>query len=738
MKWPYENIGVLTTRAFRNLLNKIFGDIGADMQEQKDRVDNLINGTEQQSEVIDMHLGRDGQTYPVARDMVLGEIGKTEAAQAQINQDTAAQLADEAKQRQDEDNKRVMQINYDADRAFTNSQIAAISSPFGQSYETLDELNIAHPISDGKNHIVTSENNYYFWIDGAGWTSGGGIPTIGDGVVTPKTTNFAKRINILDAGSARIGYSTGMGIGITLDEAVIENPNNVLFYKIPVKPNTTYKIYSDFLTKFTQYNKTQLSILQFKSNGVSTVYTPIAGNNYSPELTTEVDTAYINLALNNVDTNSGYYQRLMMVDSDFIPTRFYQYGEININKWEDRLSYLETDRVQFKIKNACKLIEDAGTIYNLDSLEPVVNCSVIDDGGTKKYANKAKRVVSVYTSDGFGRVKLSFDKPVSFNSLTLVFFAYDQTNSDAKIRVDLSADGNYSDAIGTHLNGRYEQGINYLKLTRPMFSGVAPATIKALYITISARNTLNVGDKFGILTLDSVIVDQKMRPVVLLSLDQLHQESFDNGAYQYALDNNVPFSLFCGDWQNVQQSWIDWCKKIEYENGCELGCYGGYTGDGANNLVVANATDYRTAKDNLDLSYNKFTEIFCHEPFSYAAAQGILTPVNKPAIRDAGFVLARGGVTVYTGYLDKYSGSISQWGLGYDKALSIIQGMIDNAIQYNYCIDMFTHGVFDGATEPDYMHLDIWEGMIDYIVQKRDEGSIDVMTHKQFYDACVK
>ncbi|WP_028977980.1 hypothetical protein [Sporolactobacillus terrae] len=94
MRWPYPNIGVLTTRAFRNLLNKIFGDIGADMQEQKSRVDNLITSNPQPSEIQDMRTGRDGQTYPVARDMVLGEIAKTEAAQAEINQDTAAQLAD--------------------------------------------------------------------------------------------------------------------------------------------------------------------------------------------------------------------------------------------------------------------------------------------------------------------------------------------------------------------------------------------------------------------------------------------------------------------------------------------------------------------------------------------------------------------------------------------------------------------------------------------------------------------
>ncbi|MCO7175564.1 hypothetical protein ACFP7A_00775 [Sporolactobacillus kofuensis] len=114
MKWPYSFDMIESMKAFYDRLKQLFADVGSDMQEQKTRVDNLVNGVEQPSEVVDMHLGRDSQTYPVARDMVLGEIGKTEAAQAVINADTAAQLAtqndsvaaqlaDEAQQRQIKD-----------------------------------------------------------------------------------------------------------------------------------------------------------------------------------------------------------------------------------------------------------------------------------------------------------------------------------------------------------------------------------------------------------------------------------------------------------------------------------------------------------------------------------------------------------------------------------------------------------------------------------------------------------
>jgi hypothetical protein len=109
MKWPYIFEGITAMKAFYEKLQSLFTDVGDDMQEQKTRVDNLINGAEQPSEVVDMRLGRDSQTYPVARDMVLGEIEKTEAAQAQVNQDTAAQLADEAQQRQDVDSSLQLQ-----------------------------------------------------------------------------------------------------------------------------------------------------------------------------------------------------------------------------------------------------------------------------------------------------------------------------------------------------------------------------------------------------------------------------------------------------------------------------------------------------------------------------------------------------------------------------------------------------------------------------------------------------
>lgn len=163
-------------QAFYERLKQLFSDVGSDMQEQKTRVDNLINGVEQPSEVVDMHLGRDGQTYPVARDMVLGEIGKTESAQAAINADTAAQLADTNQQ-----------LSLKANINDVNAQIAAVAqgSPIPVSL-------VANMTDHTKNYVYTgSESGYtaghwYYWnSSSSSWTEGGTyLPTgLADGAV---------------------------------------------------------------------------------------------------------------------------------------------------------------------------------------------------------------------------------------------------------------------------------------------------------------------------------------------------------------------------------------------------------------------------------------------------------------------------------------------------------------------------------------------------------------------------
>ncbi|KGT40042.1 hypothetical protein P421_00180 [Heyndrickxia coagulans P38] len=100
MRWPYEQIGVTTARAFRNLLNKIIGDIGADMQEHKDRadniqaqVDNLVADGDSSPEAAQARVGADGTNYTTLKQ-------RLDAEHADVTtqlEDVTAQLAENTK-----------------------------------------------------------------------------------------------------------------------------------------------------------------------------------------------------------------------------------------------------------------------------------------------------------------------------------------------------------------------------------------------------------------------------------------------------------------------------------------------------------------------------------------------------------------------------------------------------------------------------------------------------------------
>lgn len=265
MKWPYENIGVLTTRAFRNLLNKIFGDIGADMQEQKDRVDNLINGVEQPSEVVDMHLGRDSQTYPVARDMVLGEIGKTEAAQDLINADHAAQLAN-----------METQANHQADKDYLENMIQTAFSGMGEPYDTLANLQSAYPSGDSKPHVVTADGNWYFWSSVASaWTSGGVFQAtqISDGSITDTKMGISYLIGSVISGGIDIDTATRsitvrQGTIIATSRGHVNISTTSLSYAGSANPDNDKYIYCDIVAGTVNWDENFGNFINDKNNAL--------------------------------------------------------------------------------------------------------------------------------------------------------------------------------------------------------------------------------------------------------------------------------------------------------------------------------------------------------------------------------------------------------------------------------------------------------------------------------------
>jgi len=106
----YRSLGTLFNRVFRNDLNANFNDVDTDLQAQKSRVDNLITGTPQPSEVVDARGGK-----PVLKDRLDG---------------VDASLADNAKKLEDKSICSVVEYGAIGD---------GLSHPLSTKYATLTE-----------------------------------------------------------------------------------------------------------------------------------------------------------------------------------------------------------------------------------------------------------------------------------------------------------------------------------------------------------------------------------------------------------------------------------------------------------------------------------------------------------------------------------------------------------------------------------------------------------------------
>lgn len=240
MKWPYTFSALQTISSFYTQLKGLFSDVGDDMQEQKNRVDNLITNNPQPSEVVDARTDGDGTVYGTLRDRLNGK-----------DSDTAAQLAE-----------METQANHDADKEFIENMIQTAFSGMGEPYDTLANLKVAYPegvspVPGGylKPHVVTADGNWYFYSTIAlAWTSGGVYQStqIGDESVTNQklkdksiTVNKTDFISYTHYPDRMNWENISLGTVLNLDGTTASSTGYWTSDFEKVKPSTSYCLSKD-------------------------------------------------------------------------------------------------------------------------------------------------------------------------------------------------------------------------------------------------------------------------------------------------------------------------------------------------------------------------------------------------------------------------------------------------------------------------------------------------------------
>lgn len=612
------------------------------------------------------------------------------------------------------------------------SQISAVPETFAK----LSDLQVAYP--NGKTGLfVTADTGHkYIWANNV-WTDAGVYQSVGiaEKSLTAPMTNFLIKASILtDDIPVKIDKSLKSNIGITFYGAMIDNPDNIVWYKVPVTGGRSYSAYYHEMPKL----PTQLVIMEFQ-NGVSVKRYSVPGDN--PTFVVDPATEYVHISL---ASNKADYTAVKIILSE-ASSRIGKNAVETDNGWEARLTKSEseidnlTDKYLNRIKSGNSFVKSIGGFLplSIDNVFPDVSGSV-NFSNKQRFADNSVMINSIYSSKS-GRFKIDLGGTKSFEDLTLVFFAPIKTSPDVTVKCSVSQDGVYSDTLpATSINGKYSTGWNYVKLTPSLFRGL-PTTADAIYLTITSRDSKTDGEIYGTLYLDSIIFDLKQTPVVCLSFDQLHQESFDNGAYQYLLNSGLPFSLYCRGWDDtslVSAEWLDWAKNAEYKYGAELGVYGSY---GDAQWAVNGATDYDSAKVNLAASWSAFFKTFGHAPATYASAQAFTSEFSLRAAKDVGFKIVRGGqLNMLNAYLDKNTMQLPMTSLSYNTNADNIKNKIDTAIQYGYQLNLFTHGAYDTASDSDYLKLADFKSMIDYLAEQRTLGKLKVLTIDDYVTQAIK
>lgn len=282
--YPYEELGTSFNREFIQGLNLNFDEVEQDIRDVAGPVSDIINEN------------FDGAALAIAFQK------KAQEAIAQIMPDyykfkseTQLQLL-----------QKVTRIIYDADMAYMNNRLNALTSGFKEGFDTYAALVAKYPTGVAGQYTVKADGNWYFWLEGSGWTSGGsfqsaGIPNesivgkkIGRNAVDESNVSFIEKgTNMYTPDMMTKSFYIAVANG-KLSYVASSTLDSVL---IKVDPSTNYFFTtSDFLYYFFDINE---NVLGSGGNASATV------NNIA--ITTPPGTAFVGVSIKKDNVNHGAF-----------------------------------------------------------------------------------------------------------------------------------------------------------------------------------------------------------------------------------------------------------------------------------------------------------------------------------------------------------------------------------------------------------------------------------------------
>ena len=250
---------------------------------------------------------------------------------------------------------------------------------------------------------------------------------------------------------------------------------------------------------------------------------------------------------------------------------------------------------------------------------------------------------------------------------------------------------------------------------------------------------------FTVFYIDSVILNYKLKPAIAIMHDGMWGGLKANGIYDKYVSNRIPITVAGCDWDDynlwnsqyetdgvTREELYNEAFRLSDEFGFELGFYGGHRNTPHE---IRDGVDIKTMAENISNLKNTLNNKVSYEPISYVCSQGVYNHKIEKCLKMNNIKIARITENKYITSKFDDNTTIFVGTMGGSKDITTVQykNWIDKAIQGGYCCTIFAHNVTDTATRDVDTLPSIWNEVLDYIKEKRDNGELLTLTMSDMY-----
>lgn len=521
----------------------------------------------------------------------------------------------------------------------------------------------------------------------------------------------------------------------------------------PVGGNFVVVLYCDdiILTSGNSYTMnstkaiTNCTVYAMRKVAISGTYAELSFGSTTSKSWTATNSIINRVQISIISGNSVSYDGYIWITDGSSATQYEPVGFISdcvkpteIEDVENRITVLENEKID-------SIYISDGKIYPIDSTDGNISFSKIK--GYRFDDRDSYTITTMMGTTGSAILYFALDE-IPTNKIEVPIYL-DENNYDKignfRLNVRLYGPSKTSGGYATvNLTTQYktkgwgilEACVDQMKKT----SGFDMSTVKYCAIQFNANSN---GDNVDNLIIGNIIVDARMKPILLLNFDGLYDSDVNaNGKLalleQYKIKSTAFELCYLSLSDTTRNAYADMVGKGLIEIGghaCDIDQFAT-----ASDTQVNSITKYKYIKNNLDKIANQ-------------SASGIVKSWSNHRnnipfdvfrfVKSLGCTIQRGGGNPYIHRFTKECEEVNTFALlnsGSTHTVSAMKTAIDNAIKYGCAVAISSHEVTNDTTSAMYVESCTptqFEEFCAYVNSKVTSGELITMTFTEFYNACI-